>query len=80
MLGGRPWDEWIAQYGHSHEHPVNRFCHTIGIPLIVGSLLVGAVAIAVPGLWWTGGGPVRRRVDLPVRRARVRRQAAGVLP
>ena len=52
-LGGRPWDEWIAQYGHSHEHPVNRFCHTVGIPLIVMSLLVGVVAIAVPALWWT---------------------------
>ena len=51
-LGGRPWDEWIAQYGRSHEHPVNRLCHTIGIPLIVISLLVGLVALAVPGLWW----------------------------
>ena len=52
MLGGRPWEEWIAQYGRSHEHPVNRLCHTIGIPLIVISLLVGLVALAVPGLWW----------------------------
>jgi uncharacterized membrane protein YGL010W len=52
MLGGRPWNEWVEQYGLSHEHPVNRFCHTIGIPLIVMSLLVGVVAIAVPGLWW----------------------------
>ena len=51
-LGGRPWEEWIAQYGRSHEHPVNRLCHTIGIPLIVISLLVGLVALAVPGLWW----------------------------
>ncbi len=42
MLGGRSWDEWIARYGQSHRHPVNRFCHTVGIPLIVLSLpLVG---------------------------------------
>jgi hypothetical protein len=24
MLGGRSWDEWIAQYSGSHQHPVNR--------------------------------------------------------
>jgi Uncharacterized protein, possibly involved in utilization of glycolate and propanediol len=23
-LGGRPWDEWIARYGRSHEHPCTR--------------------------------------------------------
>ena len=79
MLGGRPWDEWIAQYGHSHEHPVNRFCHTVGIPLIVGSLLVGAVRSP-----YLNSGGLRRPCSSPdgsaVRRARVRRQAAGVLP
>lgn len=50
-LGGRPWGEWIARYGDSHEHPVNRLCHTIGIPLIALSVLLGLIAIAVPGLW-----------------------------
>jgi uncharacterized membrane protein YGL010W len=33
MLGGRSWDEWISQYGQSHRHPLNRLCHTLGIPL-----------------------------------------------
>ena len=51
MLGGKPWEEWIRQYGHSHEHPVNRFCHTIGIPLIVLSLPLFIVAIFVDGFW-----------------------------
>jgi uncharacterized membrane protein YGL010W len=50
-LGGRPWNEWTAQYGRSHEHPVNRLCHAIGIPLIVLSLLLLLVALAVHGLW-----------------------------
>ena len=45
MLGDKPWDEWIAQYSHSHEHPVNRFCHTIGIPLIALSLPLFLVAL-----------------------------------
>ena len=52
MLGGKPWDEWIAQYGRSHEHPVNRFCHTVGIPLIVVSLPLFVVAGFVSGFWW----------------------------
>ena len=51
MLGGRSWDEWIAQYASSHQHPVNRFCHTLGIPLIVLSLPLFVVAIAAPR-WW----------------------------
>jgi uncharacterized membrane protein YGL010W len=50
-LGGRPWSEWIARYARSHEHPVNRLCHTIGIPLIAISLLLLLAALVVPGLW-----------------------------
>ncbi len=45
MLGGKPMGEWIEQYGHSHQHPVNRVCHTIGIPLIALSLPLFLVAI-----------------------------------
>jgi uncharacterized membrane protein YGL010W len=51
MLGGRSWPEWIAQYGQSHQHPVNRLCHTFGIPLIVISLLVLPVTFVVAGFW-----------------------------
>ena len=51
MLGGRPWEEWVAQYGRSHQHPVNRICHTVGIPLIVISIPLFLVALAVAGFW-----------------------------
>ena len=51
MLGGRSWNEWIAQYASSHQHPVNRFCHTLGIPLIVVSIVLFAVTIAIPRIW-----------------------------
>lgn len=51
MLGGRSWDEWIAQYGHSHQNPVNRLCHTLGIPLIVLSLPLFLLSLWVQGLW-----------------------------
>ena len=38
MLGGKTSEQWIAQYASSHRHPVNRTCHTFGIPTIVISL------------------------------------------
>lgn len=51
MLGGRSWDEWITQYARSHQHPVNRWCHTLGIPLIVLSLPLFLLSIGIEGLW-----------------------------
>jgi uncharacterized membrane protein YGL010W len=51
MFAGRSWDDWIAQYGHSHQHPVNRLCHTLGIPLIVLSLPLFLASPIVKGLW-----------------------------
>jgi uncharacterized membrane protein YGL010W len=51
MLGGRSWDDWIAQYATSHQNPVNRFCHTVGIPLIALSIPLGVAALFVEGLW-----------------------------
>ena len=51
MLGGRSWEDWIAQYGQSHQHPVTRLCHTLGIPLIVVSLPLFLVVLLVPGFW-----------------------------
>ena len=43
-------NEWIARYESSHQHPVNRLCHTVGIPLIVFALVLGAVSLGVPSL------------------------------
>ena len=40
MFGGRTSEQWIAQYASSHQHPVNRACHTFGIPIILVSLAV----------------------------------------
>lgn len=49
-MGGRSWDEWIAQYGRSHQHPVNRLCHTLGIPLIALSIPLLIAGLFVPAL------------------------------
>jgi len=54
MLGNRPLEEWIEQYGRSHQHPVNRACHTLGIPLIAVSVILFVAAIFVSGLWMWG--------------------------
>jgi uncharacterized membrane protein YGL010W len=51
MLGGRSWDQWISQYAESHQNPVNRFCHTVGIPMIAISIPLFLAAFVVPGLW-----------------------------
>ena len=51
MLGNKPMTEWIAQYAQRHQHPVNRFCHTLGIPMIALSVLLLIPAIFVPKLW-----------------------------
>ncbi len=56
MPGSRSSSELIVQYAQSHQHPINRFCHTVGIPLIVLSVAVAVVALFVSGLWWLAGG------------------------
>lgn len=51
MLGNRSSEEWVAQYATSHQHPINRFCHTVGIPMIALSVILFVVSIWVAGLW-----------------------------
>ena len=51
MFAGRTWDEWIRQYAESHQHPVNRFCHTVGIPLIAASVPLLVLGFAWKGFW-----------------------------
>lgn len=55
MLAGRSWDDWIAQYATSHQHPINRACHTIGIPLIALSLPLFLVSALTAMPWWVPG-------------------------
>ena len=51
MLGNKPMHQWLVQYDESHQHPVNRLCHTFGIPMIAVSLPLFVVAIFVHGVW-----------------------------
>jgi uncharacterized membrane protein YGL010W len=51
VIAGKSTEQWVQEYARSHQHPVNRFCHTIGIPLIAASLPLFVVALFVTGLW-----------------------------
>ena len=53
-LGGRPMADWIAEYARSHQHPVNRACHTLGIPTVTLGILLLLLSIVLPGLWKAG--------------------------
>ncbi len=51
MFFGRSWDDWIAQYSLSHQDPRNRWCHTIGIPMIVVAIAMYLAAPFIAGVW-----------------------------
>lgn len=51
MMGGRSWDEWIAEYSRSHQNPLNRLFHTVGIPMIALSVILFVLAIVWHPLW-----------------------------
>ena len=44
----REWTQLMDHYRADHQHPVNQACHKVGIPLIVGSLPVGATIVGLP--------------------------------
>jgi uncharacterized membrane protein YGL010W len=44
-------DDLVTRYAASHQHPVNRFCHTIGIPLIGVSIALFAASLFIAGAW-----------------------------
>ncbi|HTS09926.1 MAG TPA: DUF962 domain-containing protein [Candidatus Eisenbacteria bacterium] len=52
MFGARNSDQWIAKYARSHQHPVNRVCHTYGIPTILFSLVLFAAGFFYHRIWW----------------------------
>jgi uncharacterized membrane protein YGL010W len=42
------WSGLMASYDADHQNPINRACHTVGIPLIAGSIPVGATIVGLP--------------------------------
>ena len=51
LFSARSWDEWIAEYAESHRHPVNRACHTVGIPTLALSVILFVFGFLAHRLW-----------------------------
>ena len=51
MFFGKSWEEWIGQYSQSHQNPANRFCHTVGIPMIVISVILFIMYLIIGTGW-----------------------------
>lgn len=51
MMKNRSWDDWIAQYQLSHQNRWNQLTHTLGIPMIVVSLVLALLSLMAPALW-----------------------------
>ena len=51
MMGGRSWNDWIEEYSESHQNPINKLTHTLGIPMIALSLLLIPTCFFVRGFW-----------------------------
>ena len=51
MMGGRSWDEWIDEYQQAHQHPINKYTHSFGIPMIALSILLIIPSFFVSWVW-----------------------------
>ena len=56
LMSSRTWQDWLTQYAESHQHPANRICHTIGIPIVAASVPLIPVAVFVPRIWPLAAG------------------------
>lgn len=50
-MGGKTWEEWIAEYSESHQNKINQLTHTFGIPMIALSIFLIIPSIFITGLW-----------------------------
>lgn len=55
-LRDRSWSEWLREYSAAHQNPVNRACHTIGIPMIAVAILLAPFALRWRQAWGLAGG------------------------
>lgn len=51
LFSDRTWEDWVREYAQSHQHPINRQCHVIGIPMIVISLVILPLATLWLFVW-----------------------------
>lgn len=51
LLSNKSWEQWLQEYECSHQHPANRRCHLVGIPLIALSLLLLPLTLVFHGVF-----------------------------
>lgn len=51
LMSDRSWNEWVSEYSKSHQHPVNRRCHLLGIPLILLSIALLPLNLLIDHIW-----------------------------
>jgi len=51
LMGRKSSAEWVAEYEEGHTHPVNRACHTFGIPMIAASIPLFVAAFFLGRFW-----------------------------
>lgn len=51
LFSDRSWDAWIREYAQSHQHPINRILHSVGIPMIALSIFLLPLLFLWPSLW-----------------------------
>jgi len=78
MLSRQTSEQWIAQYATSHQHPVNRACHTLGIPTILFSLVLFLASIFFHRLWLYAAVLILAGMDTPACRPRLRAQGTRI--
>lgn len=47
--------DYLGIYDHEHHHPANKLLHGVGIPMIVGSLLIAAFYWKLAVMLFLGG-------------------------
>lgn len=50
-MGGKTWEEWIAEYSESHQNKINQITHQFGIPMIAFSIFLIIPSFFIGGLW-----------------------------
>lgn len=54
----KPIEQWLSEYGESHQHPVNKKIHWICVPAILWSVLALLWPLASPSLTWLNAATV----------------------
>lgn len=58
QMKGKSMDEWVDEYAEAHQNRFNQVCHSVGIPMIVVSLVLifGGLFILPTSVLWVGIG------------------------